>query len=165
MNAMLRGTVDWRRAKSAADALTEDYTSPPIPVLEIAERNGVDVIFADFGRNAQVVAGFCDFAEAKLYVNKDDMTTRQTFTIAHELGHWVLHRELFLLHPEQYPVLPRFQSVARPEPVEREANHFASNLLVPDRLLNPVKDSPVSALARAFGVSRTMMEFRLKNAR
>lgn len=157
--------VDWRRARLEADRLSEGYTKPPIPVLEIAERNGVNVIFADFGKNADTVAGFCDFRKAKLYVNKEDQTTRQTFTIAHELGHWVLHKNLFLENPEEYPVLPRFQSVDRQLPVEKEANHFAANLLVPDRLLKPVKDSPISALARAFGVSRAMMEFRLKNAR
>lgn len=153
----------WQFVKSIADSLTGDYTEPPVPVLEIAEGNGVDVVFADFGKHTSNVAGFCDFGEAKLYVNADDVTTRQMFTIAHELGHWVLHREVFEKNPESYPVLPRFQKVDRHNPLEQEANHFAANLLVPEHLLLPVKHAPISALADAFAVSRTMMEYRRKN--
>jgi Zn-dependent peptidase ImmA (M78 family) len=153
----------WGAAKSAADSLTADFTAPPIPVMEIAESSGVEVIFADFGEHKESVAGFCDFERAKLYVNADDMTERQTFTIAHELGHWILHRDLFLKSPQNYPVLPRFQSVDKNNPHEQEANHFAANLLVPERLLKPVIGAPLSVLAKVFGVSRKMMEFRVKN--
>jgi Zn-dependent peptidase ImmA (M78 family) len=158
-------STDWKKARAVADDLTERYSSPPIPVLEIAERSGVDVVFADMGPHADVVAGFCDFAAAKLYVNRADIPNRQSFTIAHELGHWLLHRDLFKAHPEKYPVLPRFQSTDKNNPVEQEANFFAANLLVPARLLKPVSNAPVAALAGAFKVSRTMMEYRVKNVR
>lgn len=153
----------WALAERKANELTAGYSSPPIPVVEIAESNGVDVVFADFGTHSQKVAGFCDFGAAKLYVNKSDIYERQLFTIAHEFGHWVLHRDYFLEHPEKYPVLPRFQSVDRNNPMEQEANKFAACLLVPERLLRPVSQAPVSALASVFKVSKTMMEFRLKN--
>src|SRR5262245_25369610 len=102
----------YKMAAQKANALTDPYSTPPIPVLEIAERSGVDVLFADMGVHKDKVAGFCDFKNAKLYVNAADPTNRQTFTIAHELGHWIIHRDIFLSRPEQYPVLPRFQSVA-----------------------------------------------------
>jgi Zn-dependent peptidase ImmA (M78 family) len=150
-------------ARQRADALTVPYSTPPIPVLEIAEQNGVNVVFSNFGKHSEVVAGFCDFAEAKLYVNIGDARPRQLFTMAHELGHWILHRDIFLANPDAYPVLPRFQAPDSKNPLEQEANCFAANLLVPTRLLMPVKDSPVSALAGIFGVSRSMMENRLKN--
>lgn len=155
----------WDLARKEAERLAADYSSPPIPALEIAERNGVDVIFAKFGEASATVAGFCDFRNAKLYVNAADIVERQTFTIAHELGHWMLHRSFFENHPEEYGILPRFQQVNENDPFEKEANAFAASLLVPKRLLNPVRDASVSSLASAFGVSRTMMEFRLKNAR
>jgi len=155
----------WDLAERKANELTKDYSSPPIPVVEIAESNGVDVVFADFGLHSQKVAGFCDFGAAKLYVNKSDIYERQLFTISHEFGHWVLHREYFIDHPEEYPVLPRFQSVDKNNSMEQEANKFAACLLVPERLLKPVSRAPVSALAGVFKVSKTMMEFRLKNVR
>lgn len=157
--------VRWDHCKSKADEFTRPYTSPPIPVIEIAESNGVDVVFADFGRHSGTVAGFCDFQAAKLYVNKDDVLERQFFTIAHEFGHWILHRKDFLNEPEKYPVLPRFQSVDKNDAREKEANKFAACLLVPDRLLKPVLPAPVSALAGIFKVSKKMMENRLKHVR
>lgn len=147
-----------------ANELTRPYSTPPIPVLEIAEKTGVDVVFADMGQHRDKVAGFCDFRAAKLYVNVDDPTNRQTFTIAHELGHWVLHRDVFINDPDRYPVLPRFQSVDTSDIYEREANSFAGHLLVPGRLLKPISDHSVAVLARIFAVSASMMENRLKYA-
>lgn len=159
-----RPSVPRRRlAKEAADRLTQPFSTPPIPVVEIAEANGVQVILADFHEYSDQVAGFCDFHAAKLFVNAEDVAVRRNFTIAHELGHWILHRELFEQHPEQYPVLPRFQSASAGDALEQEANHFAANLLVPSRLLKPIVGAPVSALASIFMVSKTMMEYRLKN--
>ena len=155
----------WSKVRRKADELTKPYSAPPIPVLEIAEQKGVHVIFADFGEHSSTVAGFCDFEESVLFVNSKDIVPRQNFTMAHELGHWILHRDIYLEEPDTYPFLPRFQSVEDPDPLEKEANYFAANLLVPERLLRPVLRSSSSALANAFAVSRTMMEYRLKNAR
>ena len=153
----------WRLAERRADDLTAEYFSPPIPVLEIAERNGVNVVFADFEEYSETVSGFCAFTKARLYVNADDRPERQNFTMAHELGHWILHRVYFVENPELYPVLPRFSEPDKADPLEKEANKFAACLLVPKRLLLPVRTSPISALASVFGVSRTMMEFRAQN--
>jgi len=153
-------------AKKRADQLTEVYSSPPIPVLEIAEQNGVKVVFTDFGNKSDLVSGFCDFQNAKLYVNSEDIPQRQSFTMAHELGHWLIHREFFLKDPDSYPYLLRFNKLDSHNPLEQEANKFAANLLVPERLLKPLRGhvhSP-SALAHLFYVSRTMMEIRLKHA-
>ena len=153
----------WKNAVQSANDLTKDYSAPPIPVLEIAENSGVDVVFADFAEFNDDVAGFCDFNGAKLYVNANDYRNRQTFTIAHELGHWILHRDLFKDNPEEYPILMRYQAPDNNNPYEKEANFFAANLLVPTRLLVPVKELPPIRLAEIFSVSRIMMEHRLKN--
>ena len=154
----------WALAAQEADKLTKNYSKPPIPVRRIAEDSGIDVVFADFGKHSDSVAGFCDFSRAKLFVNRLDKTDRQSFTIAHELGHWILHRALFIANPTKYPVLPRYTMPNHDDPLEKEANHFAANLLVPKHLLEPVKNASVSSLAQAFGVSVTMMSFRVRNA-
>jgi len=153
----------WDHATSSADKLTEGISAPPIPVYEIAESNGVNVLFVDFGVNSEIVSGLCDFKAARIYVNKDDSTERQAFTMGHELGHWILHKEIYLANPDSYPVLARFSDPNRNDSMEKEANKFAACLLVPERLLKPVKDAPVASLAKSFGVSRTMMEFRLRD--
>ena len=158
------GVADLVMAKHKADGLTDVYSSPPIPVLEIAEQNGVNVVFANFGSSSERVAGYCDFRNAKLFVNAADGPRRQSFTIAHELGHWVMHRIFFLKNPEIYPFLPRFSRPSNNDPHEKEANKFAAHLLVPDHLLQPVLNPTLSAvtLANIFFVSRTMMEIRMK---
>lgn len=158
-------TPRWDLVKGKADKLSSLYSAPPVPVLEIAEQNGVDVVFADFGEHKDTVSGFCDFEEKKLYVNTEDGMRRQLFTMAHELGHWILHRKIFEDDPDRYPVLPRFHKPDRKDVLEKEANCFAANLLVPEKLLKPVRTASVAELARVFGVSTTMMEFRLQNVK
>lgn len=155
--------VDRERAQEAANWLTASYDAPPIPVLEIARSCGVDVIFWDFANYNNQVAGLCDFKTARLLVNSDDPASRQKFTIAHELGHWLLHKDYFLDHEDEYPVLLRQQKPDTSDPREQEANHFAAHLLVPTHLLMPVKSVPSEILARVFGVSALMMGIRLKN--
>lgn len=161
---MITRKPEFDRARAAARKLGGIFSEPPIPVLEIAEDNGVDVVFAGFGPNNDTVAGLCDFMNRKIYINRDDKRPRQMFTMAHELGHWMLHRAEFEEHPELYQIMPRFQQANRECPLEKEANAFAAELLVPKHLLDDVRNAPTAALADVFGVSRTMMEYRLKNA-
>jgi Zn-dependent peptidase ImmA (M78 family) len=95
-------------------------------------------------------------------VNDGDVFGRKMFTIAHEFGHWMLHRPYFEADKKAYAVLPRFQN-PKANTFEREANCFAAELLVPKKLLLPVRTAGVAKLADLFGVSREMMENRLKN--
>ena len=152
-------------AERAADALSDIYSSPPIPAIDIAEENGVNVLLVDFGENAETVSGLVDFPNARLYVNINDYLERQIFTVAHELGHWLLHKDRYLSDPERYNVLPRFSNPFRDDPLEQEANKFAASLLVPKRLLVPVLHAPVSTLSEIFLVNRGLMERRIKDVR
>ena len=155
-------TARYSLAKKKAEELTAVYSSPPIPVLEIAQSNGVNVVFSNFGKHSDAVSAFCDFHGKRIFINERDAMTRKMFTMAHELGHWILHREFFENDPSGYAVLPRY---SKPEsnPFEQEANAFAAELLAPSRLVSPVKGAGATTLARIFGVSREMMEIRLKN--
>lgn len=157
-----------RRALAIREANSRSavYGAAPVPVKEIAEENGVEVVLANFGRNRDLVSGICDFQRRKIFVNIADIFVRRRFTIAHELGHWLLHRDLYEAHPETYGFLPRFQNTDDQGPLEREANCFAAHLLVPNRLLTPVVGAATaSELADIFNVSRTMMEYRIRDVR
>lgn len=147
---------------SMAEKLAGLYSRPPIPVLEVAQRNGVKVFPETFNKLRDSVAGFCDFKSETIYVNIEDPPERQSFTIAHELGHWMLHRTLFRQHSELYKPLPRFREPP-PSVLETEAHHFASYLLVPKRLLVPVRNAAPAELARIFQVPLELMERRLTN--
>ncbi|MAT73448.1 MAG: hypothetical protein CMJ58_28525 [Planctomycetaceae bacterium] len=70
------------------------------------------------------------------------MLGRYHFTLAHETGHWRLHRHLFQRKANQLTLLP--DNVERPEyicrssdtePIEYQANRFASCLLMPREML------------------------------
>ena len=143
--------------------LDENFiSSPPISPVEIAANNGIKVFFAEFPKQELEVSGFFDFKTNYIYVNKDEPPRRQTFTIAHELGHAILHGKLFRSYPEDYKVLLRTPIGASDDPLEKEANAFAAQLLVPkDMLARYGKIASVSELARLFNVSEDVIRFRL----
>jgi Zn-dependent peptidase ImmA (M78 family) len=67
---------------------------------------------------------------------------RYHFTLAHEAGHWRLHRHLFQRRANQLSLFP--EGVDRPEyicrssdttPIEYQANRFASCLLMPREMI------------------------------
>jgi Zn-dependent peptidase ImmA (M78 family) len=70
------------------------------------------------------------------------MLGRYRFTLAHEAGHWRLHRQLFQKAANQLTLLP--ENAERPEyicrsgstePIEYQANRFASCLLMPSEMI------------------------------
>ena len=129
---------------------------------EIAENYRLQVFFANFGMYNEV-SGFLDYANRSIIVNVSDAATRKTFTIAHELGHFILHKKLFEEHPEDYTVLMRSPMGAVKDPLENEANSFAANLLVPKVFLNKYKDiASISELAKLFIVSEEVIRWRMK---
>lgn len=113
-------------------------------------------------------------------VNAGHHPNRQRFTIAHELGHLLLHDQgEFVDHgylaDDGGRPSPRFMrnqlSGNATDPTEIEANAFAASLLMPrDLVVRAVRDLPlpirseaVEDLARTFKVSQQAMTFRLLN--
>lgn len=81
---------------------------------------------------------------------------RCRFTLAHEGGHWRLHRDLFATNPAQtalfdQPAVPSFicRSSQAKEPVEWQADFHASCKLMPRKLVFAVwgKFSPIASHA------------------
>jgi Zn-dependent peptidase ImmA (M78 family) len=128
-----------------------------VPVEAIAEDLlGLAVERQDLGD----VSGKLLPAERRILVNAAEPETRQRFTIAHELGHWVCQC-VGAASPQ--PVYCRAEDVGvDPEAraLEREANIFASNLLMP---ASAVEIEPLSDAAQRFGVSAEAMGWRLYN--
>ena len=61
-------------------------------------------------------------------VNLQDSPTRRRFTIAHELAHFVLHRD-------ESELLYAHRDAGQNNYIEQEANLFASNILMPEELV------------------------------
>ena len=105
-------------------------------------------------------------------VNAGDPLSRQRFTIAHELGHFMLHRHLLgdgIDEDRAYRSLPngKYRNTRIGAAEETEANKFAANLLMPYELIERLKQtenltSPPE-LAKRLVVSEQAMSIRLRN--
>jgi len=97
---------------------------------------------------------------------------RRSFTIAHEIGHWEMHRDIgdgiharFCRSDHVGATASELKQSVR---LEREANRFAAALLMPEDLLRrQVSESGLNVLALAsrFGVSGQAMQIRLETLR
>jgi len=67
-----------------------------------------------------------------IFVKKQNAEVRQTFTLAHELGHLLLHKSSFI--DEETDMYSNDRK-------ERDANAFAGKFLVPDSFLGQIDDS------------------------
>lgn len=159
---MRKVKADFKLAAQKANDLLADFglVKPPINPVDIAQRLGLKVWFVTFNGEYDKVSGFYDVDEQAIYVNKDEYPHRQTFTVAHELGHHLLHKEW--AKSEAYRMMFRNEGASK-DPYEQEANAFAANLLVPLDMLNEYKSVASKAeLAELFLVSAPVIENRLK---
>lgn len=140
----------------------------PVPVYSIARNLGLNIKFVTFKVEYSNIAGFIDFRNKPetIYVNASDCPERQAFTIAHEIGHFQLHKDLYEKNPAKYQALYR-QAINKTDlsEEETEANCFAAQLLVPKKFYSQAKkDYPFasdSALAKLFGVSQDVIRYRI----
>lgn len=142
----------------------------PVNVQALAQELGVTVRYAYLDEDISGMLEKTSDDDFIISVNATHPKTRQRFTIAHELGHYMLHRGLVgdgLDDDRAYRSTSagRYHNTAIGPQEERQANHFAANILMPRRMIERVQqgeglNSP-AALARMFGVSEHSMCIRL----
>ncbi len=102
-------------------------------------------------------------------VNASDRHERQRFTIAHELGHYMLHRSLIgdgVDDDRAYRSTSggKYHNLNIGPRQETEANRFAANLLMPRELISKLKRDrglrTTDDLATALAVSKQAMAIR-----
>lgn len=142
----------------------------PVKLGAIAERLGVKVLLSTLprGTSGQIGKEHDNFV---IRINRHEAKHRQRFTLAHELAHYLLHRELIEADGEwSENVLLRAPN--QPIQIEYEANRLASDLVIPSALLSrataeyagPITSEVIEDLARRFGVSAAAMEIKLQMA-
>ena len=147
-----------------AHALRERYTQTfggvelPVPVESIAE----DLLGLAVEARDLPVSGMLLPAERRILVNASEPETRQRFTIAHELGHWICQ----CLEGSTKPVHCRAEDIGvdpEAKALEREANIFAANLAMPAHAVRTSWETiaDLDGCARHFDVSRNAMAWRL----
>ena len=116
--------------KSESDALRIlqefNYYEPPVDPIDIAKKMGIDVKMVVFDSND--VSGMYDYEKRIIYVNNNELPTRKLFTVAHELGHVIMHDD-YVKNNTEYKILRR--SPHDNDPIELEADAFAANLMMP----------------------------------
>ena len=131
--------------EEAADHLLDEYRDfagtfdLPVPVESIAEHFlKYDLEITDEGLFADPsFLGGISFETNTIFVNTsvEDHEGRYTFTIAHEIGHHVLHKDLY-----DELVADRSQILCREEKnkplIERQADRFAAALMMPRYILS-----------------------------
>ncbi|OBY24203.1 ImmA/IrrE family metallo-endopeptidase [Leisingera sp. JC1] len=154
---------NFKKASSAAAAIRRALGSkPPFDPERIAEERDIQVVYAKLKEPYnEKISGFYRKADNKIVINKDISPNRMIFTIAHELGHAVLHQEY--IKSKNYQPVFRSNVHVDEKPVEEiEADTFAANFLVPLNILKKYKDvADVGELATMFAVSEDVIENRL----
>ena len=146
-----------------------DLYNVPVAVNKLAKKIGIKIKAKDFDDD---VSGIFVMKDDKPFIayNSNQGLNRRRFTIAHELGHFILHsRNKPLFVDKKKEVMFRNSESSTGEHMkEREANAFAAAILMPKRLIEQeIENSDdadiIEGLARKFKVSTQAMSFRLSN--
>ena len=157
-----------------ADRCGMDSVPIPVDVLAIASELGLTVMEAKF-KNPALSGAITPKDDAfTVYLNREQAMTRRRFTLAHEIGHFILHLDQGK-STGTYTDDSRSLSLFRGQGLgvreqEIDANRFAAALLMPtsevvQRLERFVGDVDTYALAQEFWVSQLAMEIRLQTVR
>lgn len=135
--------------KHLANHLVQEYgTRDPIMV---AEALGIHVQFEPLGK----INGYFHvmFGEKFIHINQNMSEHEQIFTVAHELGHALMHEDvnILFLFENTYMSDTRY---------ETEADWFAVSLLIDDETVEEMKHLPIMKLSEIFNVEPHLICYR-----
>jgi Zn-dependent peptidase ImmA (M78 family) len=149
--------------------------APPVPIEQLVKAEGAKISAEDIPSD---ISGFlyCGSPIPVVGVNARQPLTRRRFSMAHELGHLLMHSERLRtkggLHVDREMLKLRDRnSSAGVDPEEVEANAFAASILMPRDLVmseleamedsDLLDDETIRSLARRFRVSDQAITIRL----
>lgn len=166
------------RGRKAARAIIKEHgiSKPPVHVEDIVRAHAIEILRHRFDGPE---SGFALRDNNRWYIGVNTQTSRrrQRFTIAHELGHLLLHegRQIIVDQAVLRVDLRDDLSSMGTDIEEIEANTFAAALLMPEPIVahrvneliradgDIARDDLIAELARAFDVSAEAMGYRLIN--
>jgi Zn-dependent peptidase ImmA (M78 family) len=160
-------------AEAKATALIDKFgiEDAPVPVEQVARWLGAEVVYRAFEGDVSGMV-YRNDKEKVIGVNSSHPPNRQRFTVAHEIGHLILHKGQHM-YVDSFGGRVNWRDGAR-DKAEAEANAFAAELLMPrifvERAVALEMEHPpaspkqlVTTMARRFRVSQLSMQFRLEN--
>lgn len=149
-------------ARAAAQRALDDHWDGQIPVdpAKIAMDLGMYVYRGYLAEDQSGMIRKLAGEPAEIFLNANEPPLRQNFTCAHELGHW-FERER--QSDEEYAFVDHRDEKPN-DAHEWFAEHFAANLLMPEREFIAAADRGLSvdALSDRFVVSRPAVRNRLR---
>jgi Zn-dependent peptidase ImmA (M78 family) len=150
------GPVTDPRAHALRERYQQLFDAPelPVPVQAITE----DLLGLHVEQSDELdCSGLLLPTDRRIVLNAAEPPTRQRFTLAHELGHWVCQ----VLEGHTAPVFCRDTDLAPDanRALEREANVFAAELLMPEEAVRAAAGD--ETIAARFAVSREAIAWRL----
>lgn len=166
---MIRSSNLWNRISVEDKLVIQKYLGEiPVKLGSLAKELGIIVKKSPLlPSNISGQIKRTDTGEYEIKINRFEALTRQRFTLAHEISHFLLHRaEIDKVGAIQDNVLYR-SGVS--ETIEYEANQLAAQLIIPNeaiekRLLDIGEyfdEGVINQLAEEFGVSKAAMEIRM----
>ncbi|MBS0646935.1 MAG: ImmA/IrrE family metallo-endopeptidase [Verrucomicrobia bacterium] len=142
----------------------------PVNIEHIVEKKGIRLLPFDFKEDISGVL-MLENGEATIGYNLNEHRLRNRFTIAHELGHYLLHKDdkdLFV--DKEFRALFRLNNGDASAKHEREANEFAACILMPEDMIRSeiansgidyTDENLIKTLAKKFDVSTIAMSIRI----
>ncbi|WP_082731251.1 MULTISPECIES: ImmA/IrrE family metallo-endopeptidase [unclassified Sphingomonas] len=157
-----------RQAKSVLTKFKVE--SAPIPIEQIARARGIAVQHLPLDDELSGMS-FIKNGISVIVVNAAHHPNRQRFTIAHELGHHIMHADYLLdnVHVDKAVLHRNSRSSDGVDTKEIEANAFAAEVLMPTSLMRSYKDLDINderklaSVAKHFRVSVSAMIIRILN--
>lgn len=167
-----------RRTKAEREAMVLlqrlHVRKPPVPVRTLAESMGIRV--AEESLEDDVSGMLYRRAGGSLIlVNRDHPSNRRRFSLAHEIGHLLLHNAAVFIDKKVRIDFRDSRSALGVDLDEIQANQFAAALLMPEQWVleqvnaararrnPPTDENLIAELAAIFEVSEQAIEHRLAN--
>lgn len=161
---------EWRRLTNDQRKTIQDHQlDATVPIGALAASFGIRIKVSNLGPgNSGQIS--CDGNDYLIKVNRFEAKERQRYTIAHEIAHFLLHRDIIDSSPDGIVDNVLYRSGASKQ-IEYEANRLASDILMPQSSIEQklrelggrVSEMAIEVMARDFKVSRAAMEVRLQN--
>lgn len=151
------------RARLETVSSSDGHLTVPVDPEKIAEQLDLEVMLTPLESK---VGGFIlkkNGKAVRIYVNANDPLERRKFTLAHEIGHYWLHRDDdgefgYVEYRDEL-------STRGTDPVERWANSFAAELIMPARYIRMAwaRGDSLDSIQKQLGVSDAAFGHRLVN--
>lgn len=159
---------EWSRVEDSERSVIAPFLeAAPVKVAGVARALGIEVKSATLKPriSGQIQPSESSESGYRIRINRHEPSVRQRFTIAHEIAHYLLHRE-YIGDGLEDTILYRS---TLSNTIEAEANRLAADLIMPQKLILQTLRSyggvatveVASVMASEFEVSEPAMKIRL----